>query len=185
MKKAARLTACIALILAGSASPAASSARALHDGSHDMDFAIGKWRTETTSYKDPFNDPSKVAHMSGTKTARTIWHGKGLIEEIEADGPAGHWEGATVFLYDPASHQWSQSYADGDTGRFDGTTEIGEYRNGNLEFYWQSVVDNRAVLERGIWTDIMPNSHTYRIQRSNDGGRTWHTAFEAHLTRIP
>lgn len=162
--------------------PAAASFR---DGSHDMDFTVGRWRTDVTMIKDPFNKPDQVVHMSGTKVARPFWNGKALIEEIEADGPTGHWEGATVFLYDPASHQWSQNYADADSGRFDGTPEIGEYRNGNLEFYWQTSVGGRTYLERGVWKDITRNSHTYEISRSNDGGRSWHTSFLAHLTRLP
>lgn len=163
----------------------ADPAPTIRDGSHDMDFSIGHWRTDITSFKDPFAHPDDATHMSGTKTARPIWNGKAVIEEIEADGPRGRWEAANLYLYDPAAHQWNQNYVDSETGRFDGAPGIGELREGKFEFYWQATIGGRALLERGIWSDFTPNSHTYRIERSNDGGRTWHSAFIAHLTRIP
>src|SRR4051794_21336135 len=79
------------------ASPAATQAPtdppALRDGSHDMDFNFGTWHTEITRIPDPFGNPSKMVHMAGTVTVKPIWNGKGELEEIEADGPAGHWEG--------------------------------------------------------------------------------------------
>jgi hypothetical protein len=157
----------------------------LRDGSHDMDFSIGRWRTAITSFKDPFGHPNPAMHMSGTKTARTLWNGRAVIEEIEADGPNGHWEAANLFLYDPKAHQWSQNYVDSSTGRFDSSPGIGELRHGRFEFYWQATIHGRAILERGVWSDFTPNSHTYRVERSNDGGRTWHTSFFARLSRIP
>ena len=157
----------------------------LRDGAHDMDFSIGTWRTEVTSFKDPFGHPDQATHMTGTKTARPVWGGKAVIEEIEADGPNGHWEAANLFLYDPAAHQWSQNYIDSSKGRFDGPPGIGELRNGRFEFYWQARISGRTILERGIWADFTPISHTYRVERSNDGGRSWRPSFIAHLTNIP
>jgi len=185
--RAVRLLACTALALS---MPEALVARdrpatVLRDGSHDMDFAFGTWRTEITSFKDPFNHPDEMTHMSGIKRARPVWNGKALIEEIEADGPDGHWEAANLFLYDPRSHQWSQNYVDSSDGHFDSSPGIGELRNGRFEFYWQARVGGRAILERGIWSDFTPTSHTYQVERSGDGGRSWHASFIAHLTKIP
>jgi hypothetical protein len=182
-----RLLAWIALTAAVPATALARQAPSsahLRDGSHDMDFALGAWRTDVTSFKDPFDHPEAVTHMTGTKTARPVWNGKAVLEEIEADGDGGHWEAANLFLYDPAAHQWSQNYVDSSEGRLDGPPGIGGFRNGNLEFYWQARIKGRATLERGIWTDFTPISHTYRVERSNDGGRTWRPSFIAHVTRI-
>jgi len=161
-----------------------SAKPAMRDGSHDLDFAIGNWRTDVTVIKDPFNYPGQVVHMAGTKTARPVWNGKAVFEEIEADGPGGHWEAANLFLYNPAARQWSQNYVDSSEGRFDGPPGIGGYRNGDLEFYWQARIDGRAILERGVWTDFTPTSHTYRVERSNDGGRSWHASFIARVTKV-
>jgi hypothetical protein len=60
---------------------------------------------------------------------------------------------------------------------------IGEYRNGKLEFYSQEFVDGRAMLLRGTWTILSKDLHTYVIDRSIDGGRSWHTSFIARVSR--
>jgi hypothetical protein len=160
----------------------AQTGASLRDGSHDFDFAQGNWTTEVTVIKDPFNKPDEQVHMRGTKVARPIWNGKGWIEEIGADGPGTHWQGATIFLYDPTAHQWSQNYVDSSDGKMEAPS-IGEYRDGKLEFYSQESVDGRAMLIRGTWTILSKDLHTYVIDRSNDGGRSWHTSFIARVMR--
>ena len=56
-------------------------------------------------------------HMTGTVTVRKLWDGRAQVEEIQADGPAGRWEGMTVFLYDPQAHQWSMNFANSSVGK--------------------------------------------------------------------
>ena len=104
----------IAGVLVGLSFPA--RAETLRDGSHDFDFARGVWHTHITRVLDPFDGGSHTVTMDGTKTARPVWGGRALLEEIEADGPDGHWQGATFFLYNPKSGQWSQTYIDSASG---------------------------------------------------------------------
>lgn len=169
--------------LAWSIPASAQDAAAVRDGFHDMDFAFGNWTTEVTIIKDPFNKPNEQVHMRGTKVARPVWNGKGVLEEIEAGAGADHWQGATLFLYDPKAGQWSQNYADADEGRMDGPPSIGGYRDGNLEFYSQELIGGRAMLVRGTWRILSPDLHTYEIDRSDDGGRSWHMSFLARVSR--
>jgi hypothetical protein len=174
----------IALAAMASTIPAsAQNAASRRDGSHDMDFSIGNWTTEVTIIKDPFNRPDEQVHMKGTKVARPVWNGKAVLEEIEADGAGNHWQGANLFLYDPKAGQWSQNYADSSDGRMDGTPSIGGYRDGNLEFYSQEFVGDRAMLVRGTWRILSADLHTYEIDRSIDGGRSWHRSFLARVSR--
>jgi hypothetical protein len=160
----------------------AQAGTGVRDGSHDFDFALGDWTTEVTIIKDPFNKPNEQTHLRGTKVARPIWNGKGWIEEIGADGPDSHWQGATIFLYDPSAHQWSQNYVDSSEGRME-PPSIGEYRHGKIEFYSQEVVGGRSMLIRGTWTIVSKDLHSYEVARSNDGGRSWHTSFLAKVSR--
>jgi hypothetical protein len=153
------------------------------DGAHDMDFSLGRWRTDVTIFKDPFSADSPQVHLKGTKVARTLWNGKAVIEELEADGSTGHWEAANVFLYDPVAHQWSENYVDSAVGQFDGTPGIGGMRDGRIEFYSQQRIGGQAMLVRGVWKDFTANSHTYEVSRSNDGGRSWHVSFVARVSR--
>ena len=154
------------------------------DGSHDMDFNFGTWHTEIRRTPDPFGDPANVLHIAGTVTVRPVWNGKGALEEIEAEGPKGHWEGANLFFYDPNARQWIQTFVDSSDGHFDEPAGIGEYRNGDVEYYSTATLRGRTILDRAVWSNIQPNSHTYTESLSEDGGRTWRPAFVAQLTRI-
>jgi hypothetical protein len=182
--KLAHLLSYIAAAVTLSMSGPAEGTRNLRDGSRDMDFNLGTWHTEIVRTPDPFSDPSSVVRLAGTVNVKPVWNGKGQLEEIEADGPKGHWEGANLFFYDPPAHQWYQYYIASSEGRFNEPAGVGEYRDGNVEYYSPNELHGRAILDRAIWSDIKPDSHTYTESFSDDGGRTWHPAFVARLTRL-
>ena len=153
------------------------------DGSHDFDFNFGVWHTHIVRVVKPLTASHATAVEDGTVTVRKIWGGKASLEEIEADGAAGHWEGMTIFLYNPAAHRWSQTYI----GAKDGTYspgDIGAFENGRGEFASTDSVDGKPVRVRGVWSDVTPTSHRYHIMYSGDAGAHWQTVFDAHLTRI-
>jgi hypothetical protein len=160
-----------------------AGADAPRDGSHDLDFARGTWHTHITRVLDPFAGGTHTVTMEGTKSARPVWNGRAWLEEIEADGPDGHWEGATFFLYNPKSGQWSQQYIDRDSGEYQAPT-VGSFKDGRGEFFATRIYQDRSVLVRGVWSDITADSHRYEIAYSQDGGRTWVSAFKAYLTRL-
>lgn len=122
----------LATIIAVS-SPRASRAQtatpppAVHDGQHDFDFNIGVWHTHIKRMIDPFANGAESVELNRTVTVRKVWEGKAELEEIEADGPKGHWEGLTLFLYNPSAHQWSQSFANSTAGTL--TSNIGEFKD--------------------------------------------------------
>lgn len=153
------------------------------DGSHDFDFDVGVWHTEITRRLDPLSPTSEEMKLSGTVTIRKIWGGKAQIEEIEADGPKGHWQGASLFLYDPAARQWSQTFFGSASGVVTGSM-IGSFKDGKGELFLQDTLDGRSILLRATWSDITPTSHTYREEYSADGGKTWALSFIARKTKI-
>jgi len=156
--------------------------RAVHDGQHDFDFNIGVWHTHIKRTLDPFASGSEFVELNGTVTVRKVWDGKAELEEIEADGPKGHWEGLTLFLYNPSAHQWSQSFANSKVGIL--SSNIGELKNGRVVLIGQDTVNDRTILVRAMWSDIKPDSHQYEESYSNDGGTTWVRSFIANLTRL-
>jgi hypothetical protein len=160
--------------------PAASTQR---DGSHDFDFNIGTWRTHIQSLQHPLTGSKTWNELSGTVTVRKIWGGKASMEEIDANGPSDHLQGLTLFLYNPQSHQWSQTFASTDSGTLE-TPAIGEFKDGRGELIDQETYNGRAILVRNQWSDIKPNSHHFEIAFSDDNGKTWETTFVANLTRI-
>lgn len=159
-----------------------SAHAAVRDGSHDFDFAHGVWHTHITRVLNPFDGGTQTVTMDGTKTSRAVWGGHAWLEEIEADGPNGHWEGATFFLYNPKSGQWSQQYIDSASGEFQAPT-VGSFKDGQGSLYATEVYQGRTVLVRGLWSDIKKDSHRYEISYSQDGGKTWVAGFKAVLTR--
>ena len=108
--------------------------------------------------------------------------GRAELEEIKADGSTGHFEGLTLFLYNPQSHQWSQSFANSNDGMMN-QPAIGEFRDGRGEFFDQEMYKGRAILVRIVWSEIKPNSHHFEQSFSEDGGKTWEPNFVASLTR--
>jgi len=151
-------------------------------GQHDFDFNFGTWHTHIQRILDPFSSPSGSMEINGTVTVRKVWGGRAQLEEIEADGPKGHWEGLTLFLYNPKSHQWSQAYINSRFGILN-QASIGVFKNGRGELFSQDTFNNRSILVRGVWSDIAADSHSYEESYSDDGGKTWKPAFIAHLSR--
>ena len=176
----------LAATLAGSLQPGAAQATdaapRARDGAHDFDFDLGVWHTQITRRLHPLTGSSESIQLTGTVTVRKLWNGRGQLEEIEADGPNGHWEGMTVFLYDPEARQWSMNFANSATGRL-ATPMIGSFENGRGELIEQDTLDGRSILVRVVWSDITPTSHTYEESYSADGGRTWQLSFVARKTR--
>ncbi len=160
-----------------------ANAQPARDGSHDFDFARGVWHTHITRVLDPFDGGTHTTTSDGTKTATPILGGHDWMEELDVEGPEGHWRGATLFLYNAKSGQWSQAYVDGDGAEVD-PPEIGGFKDGRGEFYSTGQYKGRTVLKRGLWSDITADAHRYEIAYSQDGGRTWAPVFKAYLTRL-
>jgi hypothetical protein len=172
---------CICAAAPASAADQTSGASAGRDGQHDFDFNFGVWKTHIKRILNPLSGSTESLELNGTVTVRKVWGGRAQLEEIEADGPGGHWEGLTLFLYDPKSRQWSQTFASSADGAFsDGL--IGSFKDGIGELFARDTSNGRSILVRGRWSDITPNSHHFEEDYSDDGGTTWHPAFIANLT---
>jgi hypothetical protein len=179
---AAVLSACVAYAAAG-AEGTPTQAAIGRDGAHDFDFDVGVWHTEITRRLKPLAPSSESMRLSGTVTLRKVWGGKAQLEEIEADGPQGHWEGMSLFLYDPAAHQWSETFVGSASGVI-APGFVGSFHDGRGELFQQDTLDGRSVLVRATWSDIKTDSHKYEEHFSADGGKTWSLSFSALKTRI-
>src|ERR1700722_464870 len=145
---------CVGVSQTPTATPAA------HDGQHDFDFNIGVWHTHIKRILDPFSSGSESIELNGTVTVRKVWDGKAELEEIEADGPKGHWEGLALFLYNPSAHQWSQSFVNSKVGTLSSSSSnIGEFRDGRVVLVGQdNAVNDKTILVRAAWSNIKPDS---------------------------
>ena len=165
---------------AGEAAP--PPAIAPRDGQHDFDFNIGVWKTHIKRILDPLSGSANSIELNGTVTVRKVWAGRAQLAEIEADGPNGHWEGLTLFLYNPQAHQWNQTFANSKMGALTPPL-IGAFKDGRGELFSQDTVDGRSIWVRAVWSDIKTDSHHFEQSYSDDGGKTWTPAFIATLSR--
>ena len=160
----------------------ASTAAAPIDGQHDFDFKMGRWKTHIQRLLHPLSGSTTWVELNGSVVVRKVWNGRASLEEIEADGPTGHFEGLTLFMYNPESQQWSMNFANSKQGTL-GQPSIGGFKDGRGEFLDQETFNGRAILVRIVWFNITENSHHFEQSFSDDGGKTWEPNFVATVTR--
>jgi hypothetical protein len=153
------------------------------DGQHDFDFEIGTWKTHLRRLMHPLTGSTTWVEYDGTSVVRKVWNGRANLVELEADGPAGHFQGLNLRLYNPQSHQWSLNFANGNGGVITQPT-IGGFKNGRGEFFDQEIFDGRAIFVRFVISDITPNSCRFEQAFSDDGGKTWEVNWIATDTRV-
>ncbi len=154
----------------------------LRDGQHDFDFHIGTWKTHLKRLQHPLTGSQNWVEYEGTTVVRKVWNGHANLVELVADGPAGHFEGLSLRLYDPEAHQWSLNFANVKSGTLT-LPSIGEFKNGRGEFYNMDTLNGRAILVRFIISDITANSIHFEQSFSDDGGKTWEVNWIATDTR--
>lgn len=160
----------IAAVPSAAASQEATLPAACDDvrGFHRLDFWAGTWDVQVNG--------------------RTV--GRNRIEKI-LDGCAvlEHWrgqaggEGKSLFYYIPANDTWKQVWVTaGATGR-GGVKEkelVETTADGGLRFLGEiPLADGTSYLDRTTLTPLPGGRVRQVIDRSTDGGETWHTGFDA------
>jgi hypothetical protein len=153
------------------------------DGQHDFDFEIGTWKTHVRRRLHPLTGSTTWMEMDGTTVVRKVWNGRGNLVELEADGPSGHFEGLSLRLYNPQSHQWSLNFSNSSEGTLSQPT-VGQFKDGRGEFFDQEPVNGRAIFVRFVISEITPNSCRFEQSFSDDGGKTWEVNWIATDTRV-
>jgi len=175
---AAALALPLGLPVAGRAAPAPAS----DTGAHAFDFEFGDWKCHLSRRLKPLTGSNTWVEYDGTSVVRPWWDGKGNVGELLLEGPAGRIEGMSVRVYNPASRQWSISFANSAQGQL-GTAMIGGFTDGRGEFYDQETLGDRAIFVRFIFSDITQRSFQLEQAFSDDGGKTWEANWIAKFTR--
>ena len=153
------------------------------DGQRDFDFEFGTWKTHLRRLLKPLTGSTTWVEYDGTTVVTKVWDGRANMVELVADGPAGHFEGLSLRLYNPQSHQWSLNFSGLGSGTI-GPPAIGQFRNGRGEFYNQETLNDRAILVRFVISDITSTSCRFEQSFSEDGGKTWEVNWIAVDTRV-
>lgn len=180
---------CLALMLqplhaaAQQPPPSGNTRGPARDGQHDFDFEIGTWKTHLKRLVHPLTGSTTWVECDGTTVVRKVWDGKANLVELDVSCPGGHFEGLSLRLFNPQSHQWSLNFSNSSEGTLSQPT-IGEFKNGRGEFYDQEPLNGRAIFVRFVISDVTPNSCRFEQSFSDDGGKTWEVNWIATDTRV-
>ena len=174
---------CTAQATPASERASARGSQAARDGQRDFDFEIGTWKTHLKRLMHPLSGSKTWAEYDGTTVVRKVWNGRANLVELVATGPAGHFEGLNLRLYNPESHQWSLNFANSASGTLTQPT-IGEFRNGRGEFYDQETFNGRAIFVRFVISQLSADSCHFEQAFSDDGGKSWEINWIADDTRV-
>ena len=156
---------------------------ATRDGEHDFDFEIGTWKTHVKRLLHPLSGTNEWTEYDGISVVHKVWDGRANLLELTMDGPKGHFQGLSLRLYNPQSHQWSLNFSNAAAGTMS-TPTIGEFKDGRGEFFDQETLDGRAILVRFVISAITPDSARFEQSFSADGGKTWEVNWIATDTRV-
>ena len=153
------------------------------DGQRDFDPLIGSWKVHWKRRLHPLTGSTTWVEFDGVDVYRKIWDGRANFDEIEIDSSSGHIEGSTLRLYNPQTHQWSIYWANSKNGKVT-PPNVGEFKDGQGEFYTQDTLDGRLRYNRYIWSKLTTNSPHFEESWSDDGGKTWEVDGIADMTRV-
>ncbi|HEX8816281.1 MAG TPA: hypothetical protein VF753_12335 [Terriglobales bacterium] len=163
---------------AAQVTPPTSAAAA---GQHDFDSLAGTWKAHTKYRAHPFAPSDPWIDFDGTETFSKIWDG--ALLEVSAGANTNGPVGLMLYTYNPQSHQWSVYFASKKDGKV-GLPNVGEFRNGQGEFFVQDTLNGKSMLNRYIWSQTASSSPHFEESWSADGGRTWQTVRIVDLARI-
>jgi len=158
------------------------SADTSRDGAHDFDPLLGSWKYHLRRRVDPLTGSNTWVDYEGTGVCRKIYDGA-EIDQLLADGPAGHIEGLTLRTYNPESHQWRLYWTNKKTGILD-PPQVGEFKNGVGEFYAIDTINKKTILIRYQWTNLNTSTPHFEQSFSDDGGRNWEVNWITDQTRV-
>lgn len=171
-----------------SAQTTAPTASAPHDGQHDFDFVIGRWKAHLRKLLHPLTGSTTWIEYDGSSVMTKLWDERANMEEFDvatSDPRAGDRVrilGQTLRLYDPAAHLWSLYLLDAAKGRLLLPATVGSFDNGRGEFFDAEELDGRAILVRYVWTHPEPRSAHMEQSFSPDWGRSWEVNWILDLT---
>lgn len=137
-----------------------------------MDFWVGVWDVR-------WEAASGIPAGQGVNTI-TRAYGDCVIQEAFDGGPAtGGLIGHSVSTYHAPLQRWRQTWVDNQGGYF---ALVGGPEGDDFVLVSSRVTDN-APVQRMVFTDITPDSLTWRWQRTPDGGATWADQWVIQYTR--
>ena len=171
---------------AADVSSASQQNAAPHDGQHDFDFEIGKWKAHVKRLGHRLSGGNDWEEYGGTVVTSPFMDGRGNLSEMNVESATSHVriQIIAVRLYNPTSRQWSIYGASAKTGVFD-PPQIGQFDGRHGEFYATDRFEGRAIYIRYVWQNVSQTATHFEQAFSADGGKTWEVNWIYDGTRLP
>lgn len=161
----------------------ASAPASPRDGQAAFDFLFGTWTIRNRRLSQCLVGSTSWYEFAATATTRPIWGGAANVEEWDGTAPSGRIQGAALRLYNPATRQWSISWASRSQAAIDPPV-VGSFHGGRGEFFARNTYQGRPIRERVIWTVIDRDACRWEQAFSADDGTTWETNWIMEFARI-
>jgi hypothetical protein len=151
---------------------AAAADRPAAQPDHDFDWELGRWHTDIKRLKEPLSHASEWLTYSGTTTVSGLLQNRANIAELAVVGPAGRIEGASLRLYEPATHEWTLNYFNIRQGQLTSPVK-GHFAEGRGVFYGDDSLNGRAIKVRFVIMRVSDDEYRFEQAFSADAGQTW------------
>lgn len=131
----------------------------------EFDFWLGEWEV---TWGDG---------LRGHNTVRRILDGLVVLEEFDGR-PGEDLQGKSVSVFDREAGVWRQTWVDNHGGYLD---FVGRFRGGVMDLRRET----GTAAYRMRWSDIEPDSLTWRWERRDHGTRRWTTLWRLAYARAP
>lgn len=142
----------------------------------DFNFLSGEWRIHNR-----FLEKEKWIEFPGEATVHPILNGIGSVEELRI--PARGFSGMGLRLLDVGKKVWNDHWVNAKSGVVSVPGQLGGFEGGVGSFYSEDLEAKPAMLYRGVWDRITPQSCRWSQSWSDDAGKSWQDTWFMDWTR--
>lgn len=144
-----------------------------------FDFVLGDWDVDMSVVPEG----AAIGPRASMRAYRVL-DGTAIVDEwrhYDAAGEAIVFRGAGFRTFIPGAQHWYVLWM---MAEVEGYSELtAELVNGEIHTAGSGRDTNGDLVERGRYFDISPRSFSFTLERSYDGGTTWHGPFVAFQAR--
>lgn len=141
----------------------------------DFNFLDGEWKIRNRRLQEGSWD-----EFEGEATVHSILNGLVSVEELRI--PARDFSGMGLRVLDLEKKLWADYWVNGKAGVQHGPT-WGGFVSGIGTWESNDTDNGSAIIVRGVWDRITPDSCRWYQAVSSDGGNTWQENWIMHWTR--
>ncbi|MES2297121.1 MAG: hypothetical protein V4582_08765 [Pseudomonadota bacterium] len=146
----------------------------------EFDFLNGHWKISHRQLKAGSVDTWDS--FEGEASCWSILGGTVSVEELRI--PARHFSGMGLRILNPEKQRWSDFWVNPNKGLLPAAGVLGYFHEGRGVFVENDMDGGQAILVRGVWDQITPQSCRWEQASSRDGGKTWITNWSMAWRRV-